>query len=41
MRVVTGVLIALWFIPFTIVNVLLWRYVHCEWHRPYSRQEVA
>jgi hypothetical protein len=32
---VEGVLLAVWFIPFTAVNVLMWRWIPCDWHRPY------
>ena len=27
---------ALWFIPFCVVNVIIWHLVPCEWSRPYA-----
>lgn len=27
---------AIWFIPFTVINVLVWRFIPCEWNAPYQ-----
>lgn len=33
----SGVAAALWLLPFTAVNAVVWRLVPCDWSQPYRR----